>query len=248
MRSLCMAGAAALVLAGCADPAETPAPAQQTEAGDVVMLTAEEQAAGWRLLFNGRDFTGWRVYRGGAPAEPWRVEDGAIMLAGGGGGGDIVTDEEFGPFELSLEWRISPGGNSGVIYLVKETEAADTVWRTGPEYQVLDDDAHPDGRIPSHRSGALFDFAEPLADAVNPVGEWNETRIVFTGDRIEHWLNGRLTAESSYGDDAWRAAVSQTKFRDMPLFGTFSTGRIALQDHGDPVWYRNIRIRPLQEG
>lgn len=237
---------AALLLAACSDGAPTPAASDAgTEAAAMNTLTAREQAEGWRLLFNGRDFSGWRVYRGAAPAEPWRIEDGALMLAGGGGG-DIVTEEEFGPFELALDWKVSPGGNSGIMYLVHEADEIDYPWRTGPEYQVLDDAVHADGQIPSHRAGALYDFAEPLEYAANPVGEWNQARIVFTGARIEHWLNGRLVAQSSYGDDAWRAAVAGSKFRDMPLFGTFDRGRIALQDHGDPVWYRNIRIRPYQ--
>ncbi len=205
-------------------------------------LDADEQAAGWRLLFNGEDFSGWHVYNGGAPAAPWSIADGAIALAGPGGG-DLVTDEEFGPFELSLEWKISEGGNSGIIYLVNEAEGIPNTYNTGPEMQVLDDARHADGLIPSHRAGALYDFAEPFVAAAKPVGEWNEARIIYTGDRIEHWLNGQQVAESTYGDDEWRAKVAGSKFASMPLFGTFARGRIALQDHADPVWYRNIKIR-----
>ncbi|MEZ5938446.1 MAG: DUF1080 domain-containing protein [Hyphomonadaceae bacterium] len=207
-------------------------------------LTTDEETAGWRLLFNGHDFSGWRIYHGGTPASPWTIDDGAIMLAGGGGG-DLMTEEEFGPFELTLEWKISPGGNSGVIYLVHEADDAPNTYNTGPEMQVLDDAGHRDGQFPTHRAGALYDFAEPFVAAAKPVGEWNEARILYTGDRIEHWLNGQKVAETSYGDDAWREKVANSKFKTMPLFGTFSTGHIALQDHGDPVWYRNIKIRPL---
>lgn len=225
-----------------ADPTETPSAA--TEPAAMNTLTAEEQAAGWKLLFNGQDFTGWRIYRGAAPAAPWVVEDGAMALTARGGG-DLVTEEEFGPFELALEWKISSNGNSGIMYLVKESEQAPNTYHTGPEMQVLDDAGHPDGQIPSHRAGALYDFAEPLAAAAKPVGEWNMVNIRFTGNRIEHRLNGQLVAESSYGDDAWRAKVAASKFKDMPLFGQASSGRIALQDHGDKVWYRNIKIRPL---
>jgi hypothetical protein len=201
-------------------------------------------AAEWRSLFNGADYAGWRLYGGGAPGAQWTVAEGAMFLSARGGG-DIVTEEEFGPFELTLEWKISPGGNSGIMYLVQELPDAKYAWNTGPEMQVLDDEKHPDGRIASHRAGALYDFAPPLAAAARPVGEWNEARILFTGDRIEHWLNGQLVAQSTYADDAWRQAVAKTKFASMPHFGKAARGRIALQDHGDPVWYRKIRIRSL---
>lgn len=246
--------AAAIALAACADETQTAEAPAAPPAGEAAVaaettrtpntLTAEEQAAGWRLLFNGQDFTGWRVYRGGAPASPWVVEDGAMHLQARGGR-DLVTEEEFGPFELALDWKISPNGNSGIMYLVKESEEAAATYHTGPEFQVLDDAGHPDGQIPSHRAGALYDFAEPLVAAAKPVGEWNEARIVYTGSRIEHWLNGQLVAETSYGDDAWREKIANTKFKEWALFGQASTGRIALQDHADKVWYRNIRIRAL---
>ena len=242
------AAACSLALAACQPEAQTtptveaePA-APPEEAATMAPLSADEQAAGWRLLFNGQDFTGWHTYNSGAPAAPWSVADGAIALAGRGGG-DLVTDEEFGPFELSIEWKVAEGGNSGIIYLVHEDAETPNTYNTGPEMQVLDDAKHADGKIPSHRAGALYDFAEPFVAASKPVGEWNEARILFTGDRIEHWLNGEKVAESSYGDDEWRAKVAASKFASMPLFGTFDRGHIALQDHGDPVWYRNIKIR-----
>lgn len=234
-----------MVMASCTSKAlEESTPAVAEQPASMTTLTAAEQAAGWKLLFNGQNFDGWRVYRGGAPAAPWIVEDGAMALTARGGG-DLVTEEEFGPFELSLEWKISPNGNSGVMYLVKESEAAPNTYNTGPEMQVLDDAGHPDGKIPSHRAGALYDFAEPLVAAAKPVGQWNQATIRFTGTSIEHWLNGQKVAESSYGDDAWSAKVAASKFRTMPLFGLASTGRIALQDHGDKVWYRNVKIRSL---
>jgi hypothetical protein len=241
----------ALTLGACAPKTEEAAvpqiveqPAVEPAVAAPNTLTAEEQAAGWKLLFNGTDFTGWRLYHGGAVTEPWSVADGAIALAGGAGA-DLMTDEEFGPFELSLEWKISPNGNSGVIYLVNEVDEAQNTYNTGPEMQVLDDAGHPDGKTPSHQAGALYDFAPPLVAAAKPVGEWNQATIKFTGTSIEHWLNGQKVAESSYGDDAWRAKVAASKFKQWPLFGTFAKGHIALQDHGDPVWYRNIKIRPL---
>lgn len=218
-----------------------PTPAPVTAAS----LTTEETAAGWKLLFNGTDLTGWKGYKKDTPGATWIVEDGALALTAGGAG-DIMTKEEFGPFELSLEWKISPNGNSGIIYLIKEDPAAENTYNTGPEMQVLDDDGHPDGKIPSHRAGALYDFQVPPQGAVKPVGEWNEAVVRYSGSRIEHWLNDVLVSETSYGDDAWKAKVAATKFKQWPLFGTFGSGHIALQDHGDKVWYRNIKIRPIQ--
>jgi hypothetical protein len=206
------------------------------------MLTAAETKAGWKLLFDGTTTKGWRAYAGEEAPPRWQVEDGALTLVERGGK-DIVTTEEFGDFELSLEWKISPRGNSGIMYRVKEAPEAPQTYNTGPEMQVLDDAGHPDGKIPSHRAGALYDFAEPFVSAAKPVGEWNHARIVLKGGRLEHWLNGQKVAESSYGDDAWRAAIARTKFRTMPLFGLADRGRIALQDHGDRVWYRSIKIR-----
>ena len=247
--------AAALMLAACdnkppAEPvapvAETPAPAPAPEATGPNTLTAEQKAAGWKLLFNGTDLTGWKGYKKDAPGEAWKVEDGALALTAGGAG-DLMTVDAYGPFELSLEWKISPKGNSGIIYLVNEVDGADNTYNTGPEMQVLDNDGHADGKFPSHRAGALYDFVVPPDGAVKPVGEWNEATVRFTGSEIEHWLNGKLVSETSYGDDAWKAKVAASKFKQWPMFGTFAEGHIALQDHGDKVWYRNIKIHALAQ-
>ena len=247
--------AAALMLAACdnkppAEPvapvAETPAPAPAPEATGPNTLTAEQTAAGWKLLFNGTDLTGWKGYKKDAPGDAWKVEDGALALTAGGAG-DLMTVDAYGPFELSLEWKISPKGNSGIIYLVNEVDGADNTYNTGPEMQVLDNDGHADGKFPSHRAGALYDFVVPPDGAVKPVGEWNEATVRFTGSEIEHWLNGKLVSETSYGDDAWKAKVAASKFKQWPMFGTFAEGHIALQDHGDKVWYRNIKIHALAQ-
>lgn len=244
MRTIASLAAAALLTAACSgdppEPAERAAAPAAEEHAEIEQVDESE----WRSLFNGEDLSGWRGYKKDAPGDGWAVEDGTLTLTEGGAG-DIMTEEVFGPFELSLEWKISENGNSGIIYLIQEDEAAPNTYNTGPEMQVLDDDGHPDGQIPSHRAGALYDIEVPPDGATRPVGEWNEAVVRFTGSEIEHWLNGVLVSESSYGDDAWRAKVAGSKFVSMPLFGTFATGHIALQDHGDRVWYRNIRIRPL---
>ncbi|MBI1338902.1 DUF1080 domain-containing protein [bacterium] len=246
----------AALLAACAPAADAPptpssapaAPAAAAGAPSGAMtpntLSAAELAEGWTLLFNGQTLDGWRSYKADAPPAQWVIEDGALSLSSGGGG-DIMTAAEYGPFDLKLEWKISPGGNSGVIYLVKTLETAPNTYNTGPEMQVLDDERHRDGAIPSHRAGALYDLVIPSQAAARPVGEWNEARIVFTGSRLEHWLNGVKIVETSYGDADWAAKVEGSKFRTMPDFGKASSGHIALQDHGDRVWYRNIKLKPL---
>lgn len=200
-------------------------------------------ASDWRPLFNGTDFTGWRGYKGAPVPSRWRVEEGVIALATEGAGGDLVTSEEFGDFELELEWKVSEGGNSGIFYFVQEPEAAPYTWATGLEMQVLDDARHSDGKLETHRAGALYDLIAPAKAAARPAGEWNQVRILVRDGTIEHWLNGERIVATRYGDAAWNAKVAGSKFKTMPHFAKVPRGRIALQDHGDRVWFRNIRIR-----
>jgi len=230
--------ATCLALSACASSSTAAPPAA------VNTLSAKEKSAGWQLLFDGKDLNGWRGYKTAGPPPKWKVEGDAITLTETGGV-DLMTNDEFGDFELSIDWKISQKGNSGIIYLVKEAPEAKQTYETGPEMQVLDNDGHADGKLPSHRAGALYDIVVPAKDAAKPVGEWNTARIELKKGHITHWLNGVKMAESSYGDDAWRKAVAGSKFKTMPLFGLATTGHIALQDHGDRVWYRNIKIRKL---
>lgn len=204
---------------------------------------ASAGTSNWRPLFNGTDFTGWRGYKGAPVPARWHVENGAIALGTEGEQGDLVTTEAFGDFELELEWKVSEGGNSGIIYFVQELPDAPYTWSTGAEMQVLDDARHADGKLPSHRAGALYDLIAPVKAAAKPVGEWNRVRIVVRGGRIEHWLNGERIVATQFGDEGWRAAVAGSKFKAMPHFAKTPRGRIALQDHGDRVWFRDIRIR-----
>ncbi|WP_266363194.1 3-keto-disaccharide hydrolase [Tellurirhabdus rosea] len=203
----------------------------------------------WVSLFDGKSLAGWHNYLGKGVSDKWVVEDGALAYSGGNGGGDIVTDKEYGDFELELEWKISEGGNSGIIYRVHEDPKFRSTYNTGPEMQVLDNERHPDakmGRNGNRTAGSLYDLI-PTSDptAVKPVGQWNKVKLVVHNGRAEHWMNGKKVVDYATSGPEWDKMVSESKFKGWEGFGKFSKGRIALQDHGDKVWYRNIRIREL---
>jgi hypothetical protein len=207
----------------------------------VSLLTPDERAAGWRLLFDGATTAGWRGYKQREMPRGWQVVDGALTRVGEGG--DIITNDQFGNFELALEWKVAPGGNSGIFYRV--TEDADHTYETGPEMQVLDDARHRDGQSRLTSAGALYGLYAAPAGAAKPAGEWNAARIVVNGSHVEHWLNGVKTAETEIGSADWNRRVADSKFREWPGFGKASRGYIALQDHGDWVAFRNIKIKVL---
>jgi hypothetical protein len=204
-------------------------------------LTPEERSAGWRLLFDGTSLEGWRAFTSTAPPAGWKAIDGALARAGAGG--DILTVEEFDSFELRLQWRISPGGNSGIFFHVGLD--GDYVWSTGPELQVLDNAGHADGKAPQTSAGSNYALHAPARDVTRPVGQWNDVRLLVQGPHVEHWLNDVKLLEYELWSPDWEARVKASKFGTVPRYGRAKTGRIALQDHGDPVWYRNIKIRRL---
>lgn len=220
-------------------PADRPGVVREPPAQNV--LTDAERQEGWRLLFNGRDLDGWRKYRGGEITGGWEVVDGALTRTGNGG--DIVTAEQFGDFELSLQWKVSPGGNSGIFY--RAGEEGQAVWQTAAEMQVLDNARHRDGQDAKTSAGSLYAMIAPSEKVVNPAGTWNDVRIVARGPKVEHWLNGRKIVEYEVGTPAWKTLVAGSKFASLPRFGTLPKGHIALQDHGDLVAFRNIKIKPL---
>ncbi|HEY7612253.1 MAG TPA: DUF1080 domain-containing protein [Gemmatimonadales bacterium] len=193
----------------------------------------------WRPLFDGRSLEHWRGFRRDEVPDGWRVVDGALTRVGRAG--DLITREVFGDFELSLEWNVAAGGNSGIMYRVTE-DAAET-YHTGPEMQVLDDARHPDGRSRLTAAGAVYGLYPAEAGVVKPAGEWNAVRIVARGSRVEHWLNGVQVAAYELGSADWSARVAASKFSKWPGYGRAPAGHIALQDHGDRVAYRDIRIR-----
>ena len=205
-------------------------------------LAAEEEEAGWRLLSDGT-LDAWRGYRRPDVPAGWSVTDGAIAFTPGVESGSIITRDQFADFELAFEWRVEERGNSGVFYKVTEAERAP--YGTGPEYQVLDNAGHPDGQQPETSAGANYALQAPVGDVTRPVGDWNQARIVVRGPRVEHWMNGVKIVEYELWTDEWRALVAKTKFAEWPSYGMAGEGHVGLQDHGDPVWYRNVKIREL---
>lgn len=210
-------------------------------------LTPEEKAAGWVSLFDGATPAGWLEVTGRPfPTETWRIEDGCLRaIPGDGGHQDIRTAATFGSFELRFSWRIPKGGNSGVKYLVQNTDRwinKDGIQARarGPEYQLVDP-ANPDGAEPARTTGALYSVYPPGIQAVRPPGEWNESRIIVQGNRVEHWLNGQKVLAYSLDDPKVIALLQQ--HRKGP--DVTRTSFIALQNHGTPVWFRDLKIREL---
>lgn len=210
-------------------------------------LTDAEEADGWQLLFDGQDAANhWRGFKKDHLPEAWKTENGT--LARTGGGGDIITRSEFESFELKLQWKISEGGNSGIFFRVAEEvdgKPMGSVWHTGPEMQVLDNAKHRDGRNPKTSAGANYALHAAPRDAPRPVGQWNDVHVTVDGTQFTYRLNGVVTAEFDTSTDAWEELVAASKFKKLPHFAKMTQGHIALQDHGDLVWYRNIKIRPL---
>jgi len=207
----------------------TPAPARGQAAG------------GWISLFDGKTLNGWRGYRQKTAPAGWAVVDGAITRVGQGG--DLITDREFGDFEFEIEWKIAPVGNSGIFY--RATEATDAIFENATEMQVLDNVRHPDNKTPLTLAGANYGLYPAPADAAKPAGEWNSVRIVAKGPHVEHWLNGKKVADFEMWSADWKTRVAKSKFSEWPNYGLAKRGHIGLQDHGDRVAFRNIRIRPL---
>lgn len=207
-------------------------------------LTENERANGWHLLFDGTTTDGWHNYNADTLSSQWQVQDGALVLTGSGGG-DIVTDESFGSFELKLEWKISECGNNGLFFHAEE--GLDVIWRGAPEYQLLDNTCADDAENPKHRAGANYDLHPPSEDATKPAGQWNQTRLVVDGGHVQHYLNGVKIVDYELWSDAWRQKVENSKFAPFEEYGMAKSGPIGIQDHGDRVWFRNIKIRPLPD-
>jgi hypothetical protein len=219
----------------------TGASSGQMKADDQNTLSAAEKHARWKLLFDGATLDGWRGFKSTQPPAGWKVVDGTIYRAGPGG--DLMSVDTYGDFELRLQWKLAEGGNSGIFFhAVPEGEE---IWHSAPEMQILDNARHKDGAVPETSAGSNYALHAPARDVTKPIGEWNDVRLVVKGPHVEHWLNGvKLLVYQLWSPD-WEARVKKSKFGKIPLYGRAKTGHIGLQDHGDPVWFRNIKIRPL---
>lgn len=211
-------------------------------------LSDQERDEGWKLLFDGKTTDEWRVYNGDDfPESSWVIEDETLTFKPGGEGGDIITKEKYDNFDLKLEWKIAEGGNSGIFYKVMEQPNQAIYW-SAPEFQLLDNENHPDaerGENGNRKSASLYDLLPAEPQNAKPYGEWNSARIIVDGNMVEHWQNGTKVLEFELWTPEWYEMIRNSKFREHPEFGDAREGYIGLQDHGNKISFRNIKIKPL---
>jgi hypothetical protein len=222
------------------------APGQQNAStdspGPTMSATGSASDNEWRSLFDGKSLAGWRGFKQQSAPTGWTPQNGELVRTGSGG--DLMTVEQFGDFELELDWKVESGGNSGVIYRI--TEEGTRTYESGIEMQVLDDAKHRDGQNALTSAGSLYGLYAPPRGIVKPAGEWNTARILARGNHVEHWLNGTKVVDAELWSPDFRARHEKSKFKEWPAYAKATSGHIALQDHGDTVYYRNIRIRVPQ--
>ena len=248
----------AFVLTGCKTGGDG---STETEEDSVMTDTEMETSDAseddeWMVLFDGSSTDQWRSYAGESfPEGGWSIEDNTLYLAGsgkgeaGGKGGDIITKEQFEDFELEIEWKISEGGNSGIFYLAKEIEG-EPIWKSAPEFQILDNEKHLDaklGKDGNRQAGSLYDLIPAKPQNSNPAGEWNTSRIIKYQGTVVHFMNGEQVLEYHLWTDDWNEMVENSKFAEFEHFASdeFTEGHIGLQDHGNDVWFRNIKIKRM---
>ncbi len=234
------------LLTACGSSGQPPeikeAAADSTQMTTDNILTTSELADGFQLLFDGKSLQGWHLYLKDS-ASGWKIEDGVLITPGGTG--DLVTNAEYENFELLFDWKIQKGGNGGVFYYIIEDPKHKTTYETAPEYQLIDDVGYPAPLKEVQKSGANYDMIAPNPLAAKTPGEWNAGRIVVNNGQIEHWLNGTKVVAYTYGDDAWKQNVAASKFAKWGYATPHTKGKIGLQDHGDPVSFKNIKLKVL---
>ncbi|MGY4386662.1 hypothetical protein ACVWYN_003718 [Pedobacter sp. UYP24] len=212
------------------------------------MKVQNGSSKGFSRLFDGKTTIGWHTYGKMTASTKWKVEAGVLHFtpSSEGDGGDLVTDKAYSNFHLKIDWKIAPKSNSGIIFYVQDDpQKYGATYMTGPEMQVLDNDGHPDGRINKHRAADLYDLIKSSSEPVKPVGEWNTAEVISDKGNLELKLNGITVVKTTLWDQNWKELVAKSKFAAWEGFGSFKSGKIALQDHGDEVWYRNIMIKEL---
>ena len=205
-------------------------------------LSQQEQAEGWQLLFDGSDLSQWRNFKQPELNPGWKAENGALKLSTPGAG-DILTKASYSNFDLLLEWKIAEGGNSGILIMVDEL--GQYIYSHAPEIQILDNERHSDNKIDSHRSGSLYDMVAAHNSSFKPAGEWNQVRIRLKDDFLQIWQNDVNTTSIVIGSSTWDKLLAASKFASWVGFGDVKKGHIGLQDHGDTVWFKNIKIKEL---
>lgn len=208
-------------------------------------LTEEEKTAGWKLLFDGKSADMWRNY-GGTGLTGWEIKDGELIALGLGNDmvGDIITKDEFENFEFSVEWKLSPGANSGIFFNVVE-EGFEAIYHTGPEYQLIDDENFHEPLENWQITAANYAMHRPALKAYNPVGEYNHSILKVNNGHVQHWLNGKLVVAYDLWSEDWHKRVNSGKWKDFPSYGLAKKGKLGLQDHGNMIWFRNIKVREL---
>lgn len=235
------------------EPAVKPKPAPEPPKPEVVLnaLSSKEKAAGWQLLFDGTSTDGWHAYGSRTIGTAWKIANGSIWLDNSKNGesksgGDIITDKEYSNFELQIDWKISKGGNSGICIFINENkDKYKYMWGTGPEIQIVDNQGHPDGKIFKHQAGDLYDLIPAKSHAENPPMEWNHYLIRCLNGKLDVYLNNVHVVSTTLWDDNWKSLIANSKFKGWTDFGAYKKGHIGLQDHGDDVWFRNIKIKEL---
>jgi len=226
--------------------------AASDETSDSSATTSKESE--WIILFDGKTTNGWHTYGTDTIGKAWKIQDSALYLDASKlldeshtkEGGDIITDDEFENFDLKLDWKIAPKGNSGImIYIHEDTTKFKTPWQSGPEIQVLDNAGHPDAKIKTHRAGDLYDLLSVSKETVKPAGEWNHVEVVSNKGKLDIYLNNEHVIDTTMWNDAWYKMIAKSKFKEFPGFGTYKKGKIGLQDHGFSVWFKNIMIKKL---
>ncbi len=242
-----------LVFAGLVLACQSQKTQNETTEASPNALTEEEKAAGWELLFDGTTLNGWKRYNRDSIGPLWVVQEGMLVCNGeglgegsGAHGGSLMTTRQFGNFELTVDWKITPGGNSGILYHVVESPDYAHDYETGPECQVVDDNGWQGELQAAQKAGSNYDMFEAAATKkLIPVGEWNTAKIIYNNGHVEHWLNGEKVVEFEEGSEEYEKRYQKSKWVDYPAWNKSKTGAISLQDHGANVYFRNIKIRVI---